>query len=202
MAVWVKLCEEEVETQNKRLDGVKFAPEALAASLSRLKKIALNPDVEDSLRSCRKRLNKCGVYLVDYPAVGNAKIRGVLTMYEGNPAIYISKRFKTHDHVWCALIHELAHLLLCHSDVDEGIALQGCFSSSPEKEEEANIFARDFFVDPISYQSFVKQRCFSLACVRRFAAAQGVHEGVVVGFLQHDGYLGFDELNDLKVYCE
>ena len=62
--VWLKLCEEEIEVQNKDLSDTPYSKNELESSMQRLKMIALNPDVEGSIKSARKLLNRCGVYLV------------------------------------------------------------------------------------------------------------------------------------------
>lgn len=201
VVVWIKLCEEAVSEQNKPLDNVPYDPDLLVGSLDRLKSIALNPDVNDSIRSCRKLLNRCGVYFVDLPAIANSKIRGVLATYEERPAIFISRRFKTHDHVWFAIVHELAHLLL-HYDPDKIFLSDIELSSSNENDTEANKFARSFFVGAGEYEAFIASNDFSHQAVRAFARDEDVHPGVVVGFLQHDGVIPPDALNNLKVSCK
>ncbi|MBE0342620.1 ImmA/IrrE family metallo-endopeptidase [Paenibacillus sp. 28ISP30-2] len=51
------------------------------------------------------------MYLVFINAIDNSKVRGALTTYKKHPAIYLSGRFKTHDHIWFALMHEIGHLI-------------------------------------------------------------------------------------------
>lgn len=201
MTVWIKLCERAVFEQNKSLHEVPYSPMLLRQSLERLKKIALNPDIDDSIKSCRKRLNKCGIYLVVYPAIGNSKIRGVLTEYDGRPAIFISKRFKTHDHVWFTIIHELAHLLL-HYGKGSSFVSDENLTSSDKKDAEANEFARNFFVDKETYKAFSSNDDISLHDIYEFARQEGVHPGIIVGFLQHDERLRHDQMNKAKVYCD
>jgi addiction module HigA family antidote len=198
--VWIKLCEEEAEEQNKDLSEVPFSKERLESSMDRLKMIALNPKVDDSIESARKLFNRCGVYLVVRPAISNSKVRGALATYMGHPAVYISKRYKTHDHVWFTIVHELAHLLL-HYDSKQPIVSMEELASEAHRDEEANRFARSFFVDTDDYKAFTETNEFSRGRVYEFAKSQAVDPGIVVGFLQHDGFIEFNTLSDLKTSC-
>lgn len=195
--VWLKLCEDEVDQQNPSLDDKPFSKAKLRKSIPILKDISSNTDLDASLKSCRKLLNKLGVYLVVRPAIANAKVRGALTTYRGHPAIFISLRFKTHDHVWFTIFHEVAHLLL-HYDPKEASVYYEELASEDSKDEEANQLARELLIDTSAYNSFIAAGDFSEGSVRRFAAAQGVAPGIVVGFLQHDKKIDFSALSYLK----
>ena len=195
IAVWINLCEEEVELQNNDLDAIQFSPQKLKNELSILKYIALNEDVDQSISNARKVLNGIGVYVVLREAITNCKVRGVLTTYRKKPAIYLSGRFKTHDNIWFAFIHEIAHLLLHYNNQDTIILSENDILS---QEGEANIFARDFFVDRNSFNKFKLESDFSISSVVGFANEQNVSPGIVVAFLQHDKCIKFNELNKLK----
>lgn len=201
VVVWLKLCEEDIEEQNKDLSGIPYSKESLESSMPRLKKIALNPDLDSSINSARKLLNRCGVYLVDHSAIPNAKVRGALTTYMSHPAIFISKRYRTHDHVWFTIVHELAHLML-HYNPKRVIVSTEELASEEYKDDEACRFARAFFVDTSAYQAFIDRDTFSAGCIKEFAAGEGVDPGIVVGFLQHDGLIKFDEFSNLKTSCK
>lgn len=195
--VWIKQCEQAAEEQNKPLDGVMFNPKTLEDALPRIKNIALNPDVDDSINSCRKCLNRCGIYLVVMPAIVNSKIRGALTTYKNHPAVFLSKRYKTHDHVWFTIVHELAHLLL-HYDTSNILISEEDLSSEDHKDKEANKFARDFLVNPDDYAALGNHEQFTEQVITKFARKQNVHPGMIVGFLQHDGLIPFEQMNGLK----
>ena len=149
--VWLKLCEEEIEEQNPTLENEPFSKAKLRKAIPLIKDIASNTNLEASLKSCRNLLNQQGVYLVIEPAITNSKVRGALSTWDGHPAIFISGRFKTHDHVWFTIFHEIAHLLL-HYDPKETLVSYEELASETTKDEEANDLARDFFVDATSYE--------------------------------------------------
>ncbi|MDQ0090887.1 plasmid maintenance system antidote protein VapI/Zn-dependent peptidase ImmA (M78 family) [Paenibacillus anaericanus] len=202
IAIWLNLAREEVEIQNKDLSNTNYSKEVLTKSLDKFKLLALNYDYESSLKSTRKLLNRLGIYLVFIDAIDNSKVRGALTTYKENPAIYLSGRFKTHDHIWFALMHEIGHLIKHYtpnrpiiSFEDELFELRHTFDT---KEEEANEFARDYFIDKSDYKKFVDSNKFDEQGVYAFAQTQNVLPGIVVARLQHDGYIGYEKLNFLK----
>lgn len=195
--VWLKLCESEIEMQNNDLSSIKYTTKELEKNLYLFKQISLNNDVESSLNSCRKLCNKLGIYLVICDAISNSKVRGALTTYDENPAIFLSGRFKSHDHVWFAFIHEIGHLIKHYNKKDIIISFEDSENSTNNKEKEANEYARDFFINPIQYKEFIKENITSES-IRRFANEQKVLPGIVVARLQHDNKIGYNEFSYLK----
>jgi addiction module HigA family antidote len=198
MVVWLKLCEEEIEIQNEIENIVEYDKERLEEKMSVFKQISGNTNVDESIESCRKLCNKLGIYLVIREAISNCKIRGALTTYKGHPAIYISKRFKSHDHVWFAIIHELFHLLKHYEKNQVSISYEDDENkniSTDKKEEEANKLTRDFFIDPERYEQFVQNKDFSTSAIKIFAAQEKTTPGIVIGRLQHDKEIVFDKMN-------
>ena len=58
IAIWINLCESEIEIQNKDLKDIEYNPNEFLKNLDLFKKIAYNNNVEQSLISCRKLFNK------------------------------------------------------------------------------------------------------------------------------------------------
>ncbi|MDP4553573.1 ImmA/IrrE family metallo-endopeptidase [Alkalihalobacillus macyae] len=202
IAIWLNLAREEVEIQNKDLTNKKYDKEEFLKSLNRFKKLALNKDYENSLLSARKLLNRLGVYLVFCDAIVNSKVRGALTTYLKSPAIFLSGRFKTHDHIWFALMHEIGHLILHYDENETIVTLESELELDPQnqepKENEANSFARDFFINSDDFRKFIETDDFNKKNIEDFADSQNILPGIVVARLQHDGYLSYDKLNYIK----
>ena len=201
IAIWLSLAREEVEIQNRDLSNKKYNKDRLIELLDKFKLLALNNDYESSIKSARKLLNRLGIYLVYYKALENSKVRGALTTYRKSPAIYLTGRFKTHDHVWFALLHEIGHLVMHYIPNELIVTLENEMELKPTvdiKEKEANEFARDFLIDKSEYKEFIDKGRFKESSIHDFAVSQGVLPGIVVARLQHDGYVSFDKLNYLK----
>lgn len=199
IAIWMNLCESEVEIQNNDLDDIEYDEKVLIENLHLFKKLAYNRDIEKSLTSCRKLFNKFGIYFVVCDAITNCKVRGLLTTYKNHPAIYISKRFKTHDHIWFAIIHELGHLIKHYNNKEINISYDNDDISTNIKENEANSFARDFFISLNEYNNFIKNNDFSENEICRFAQQQKILEGILIARLQHDGIIAHDKYNYKKI---
>lgn len=190
IAIWLNLCEKEIEIQNKDLTNVEYKESDLRNSLTKFKILSNNEQTEASVNSCRKLCNKLGIYLVLCENITNSKVRGALTTYKGHPAIYLSGRFKSHSHIWFAFIHEVGHLLLHYNKNDTIISIE---EQTGVKEEEANRFAREFFMDEGEYRKFIEGHSYSKDKIREFARQQNTLPMFVVARLKHDKEIGYEE---------
>ncbi|BDS16173.1 hypothetical protein JUM001_04070 [Clostridium perfringens] len=198
IAVWLGLCEEEAELQIEDVDKNEFSRESLEKNLKLFKAIANNSNLNKSLESCKKLCNKCGVYFVELEAITNCKVRGALTTYKEHPAIFISRRFKTHDHTWFAIAHELGHLLKHYKTGDLLISFEDETKDNEIKEKEANEFARDFFITKEKYEKFLNENNFSEKSINSFSIKNKIQPGILIARLQHDGYLSMSSMNHKK----
>ncbi len=196
IAIWLNLCEKEIEIQNDIPEGTIFSVSKFKKDLEEFKYLALNDNVSRAFLNCRKLCNKNGINLVVVDALTGCKVRGVITSKKGVPTIYLSGRFKTHDHIWFAFMHEIGHLLK-HFNSQDMIISDDDFNSSIES--EANNFARDFFVNKDLYENFKRQKKFSVSDIVAFAKSQNVLPGLIVAFLQHDKQIENSSFSNLKI---
>lgn len=199
IAIWMNLCESEIEIQNNDLKNIEYDQKTLISHLELFKKLAYNNNIQQSLVSCKKLFNRLGIYFVVCDAITNCKVRGVLTTYKNHPAIFISKRFKTHDHIWFAIMHEVGHLIKHYNNKDINISMDTDDISTDIKEREANAFARDYFINLNDYNNFVNNNDFSDNAICKFSQEHKILEGILVARLQHDGIIENDKLNYKKV---
>lgn len=203
IAVWLGLCEEQIDIQNEDIDGIPYDAKCLEKQLDVFKLLAKSEDITALTESCRKICNDLGIYLVFHKPIHNCKVRGALTTFKGHPAIYLSGRFKSHDHIWFAFMHEIGHLLLHYGQQEIMVS----FEDSKEeniKESQADMFARDYFIDKINWDKFVEahnKSSFQVTegDIRIFAKKQKVHPGIIVARLQHDHLMERNRFNNLKV---
>src|SRR5690606_4399830 len=123
------------------------------------------------------------------PVSGATKV-----LKNGTAIVLMSFRYKTDDHFWFTLFHELGHLLL-HKSVDMHLECEEM--DVGEAEQEANDFAANVLV-PTQYRSNFADIAKSKFGVVRFARRLDVSPGIVVGQLQHAGLLRRNQLNFLK----
>jgi len=201
IVVWLKLCEDDIEIQNNEIIN-RYSVAKLKRNLHELKDISNNPNSSLAFKNARSWLNDKGINLVIEKAIPNCKVRGAISCYRNNPSIFLSLRFKTQDNAWFALMHEIGHLLL-HFDGKTPYIFYGEDETQNERnEEEANKFARDFFIDPKSYNLFIKNNNFTQGNIVRFAVQEKVQPGLLVGFLQHDKIVPFSHFRNLKIKFE
>ncbi len=195
IAIWLNLCESEIEIQNIDLKDKKFNRDSLEAELEKFKLLSHNEDTHKSLVSCQKLCNKLGIYFVMCEGITNSKVRGALTTYKNHPAIYISGRFKSHSHIWFAIMHEIAHLILHYDKKETLISFEE--DSQNIKEDEANKFARDVFISEEDYERFIENRNFTKEKILEFAHNQNLLPCFVVAFLKHDGLIEYNQFTHL-----
>jgi addiction module HigA family antidote len=141
--------------------------------------------------------SKCGIAVVFVKELPKVPVNGVTYWLNSSKAvIQLSLRYRTDDQLWFSFFHEIGHILL-HGKRDF------YYTNYEEEykawEEEANKFARDTLIPEIYYTNFIKMnKIFSRKNVIEFANILNISPGIVVGRLQHDKYIGYDMLNDLK----
>jgi HTH-type transcriptional regulator/antitoxin HigA len=115
--------------------------------------------------------------------------------------IQLSLRGKSDDHFWFTFFHEAGHILL-HGKraafVDLVPEKSDLMPAENDQEEGANAFAKDFLIPPSSYRAFRAEGKFDEVELRRFAKTIGIAPGIIVGRLQHDRVIPFNQSNRLK----
>lgn len=198
MAIWINLCEEEIEIQNDDIANISYEENKLKKNVNKFKILSNNGNTDLSLKSCRKLCNKLGIYLVFCEAISNSKVRGALTTYKNHPAIYLSGRFKSHAHIWFAFMHELGHLVLHYNKQDIFISFEDESEKVDSKEEEANTFARNIFINPEDYKLFTDRKEYTIESIRKFAKKENTLPEIVVARLQHDKEIAYNQFVHLK----
>jgi len=138
-----------------------------------------------------------GVAVVFVPEMPKTGVAGATRWIGDKAVIQLSLRYKSNDQLWFTFFHEAGHIIK-HGRKEvfiEGNGLDG------EKEEEANLFARDHLIPAVKYRQFVD--CWdrrSLAPIEAFAQEINIAPGIVVGRLQFDKYLHTSIGNKLKVF--
>jgi HTH-type transcriptional regulator/antitoxin HigA len=187
VAAWLRVGELEANSiQCAPFDARKFRE-----TLHEIRSLT-TADPEEFEPRLKKLCANAGVAVVFVPEIKGTRCWGATRWLTPTKAlIQLSLRYKSDDHLWFSFFHEAAHLLL-HSKKETFISTDR-FTDTAEK--EADSFAASYLI-PRHYDSRLKE--MSLGDVREFAAQLGIAPGVVVGRLQKDGVLGWNEGNSLK----
>lgn len=112
----------------------------------------------------------------------------------GAPIVQLSFRYRSDDHFWFTVFHEIGHLLLHRGSP---MFVEGADYILGEEEAEADAFAQatlirqDFHDEMLSLPGDFRK-------VMRFAKRAKVSSGIVVGQMQKRGLIRYDQLNFLK----
>lgn len=201
VAAWVRAVELIAEQIETKLFNEKLLKESLEEirGFSRL-------SIEEAFEKTESLLAKCGVAFVIAPALPSTGISGCTRWVNSKKAIVaLSLRYKKDDQIWFTLFHELGHVLLHrkqHSfildNADENLT-DGVIDPEMQKfEEEANRFAADTLIPAGLLNKFMTFEVRSNEAIHDFSEAINIAPGVLVGRLQHEGFLSFHQGNDLK----
>jgi len=137
---------------------------------------------------------ECGVALVLIRYIPNTAICGA-TLWRGNRAILaLSNRGKRADIFWFTFFHELAHLL--HHQGNG-------FHINYDEENEADDEARNYLISEKDYKTFTENHAYSVKSeIVSYSHTLGIAPSILVGRLQHDGYLEPHHYNDLRPLFE
>lgn len=194
ISAWLRMGEQVAE----KLDGPKYDRASFEAALTEMRALTvLDPDeFEPRLRGL---FQEAGVAFVMLPAIPKAHVSGVARWLNTHrPLIQLSLYGKTNDKFWFTLFHEAAHVLL-HAKEKKSVYLDDPNKATMDsvEEREANEWAGSFLIPEQHTEELSHLR--SKADVREFAQSIGIHPGIVVGRLQHDGLIDLSWMNDLRV---
>lgn len=196
ISAWLRLGEQQVEKQ----DGSKYDKARFEKALGAIRKLTIEPP-EIFEPEIRRQLAEAGVALVLIPAIPRAHVSGVARWFgPSRPMMQLSLYGKTNDKFWFTFFHEAAHILLHANTKDERKSVflddPTVSHSTDPQEHEANQWAGNFLI-PDSH-SHILPSLRSKTSVEDFAHQIGLHPGIVVGRLQHDGYIPPDWMNNMK----
>lgn len=192
LLVWIRKCELDARKQNV----AEYNQENFQKAILEIKSLIKKDDV-GIFNEIKEICNNNGVYFVMEEAIPNSRVRGAFTWIGENPLIQISLRYCSNDHFWFAFFHEIGHLML-HSK--KGKNFIDCIEKdeNKQKEVEADNYSRNIILEDDIYWKFVNENNFTKEKIIKFSKDNGIHPGIVVGRLQHDGKLGWNMLDELK----
>lgn len=151
-------------------------------------------DPKEALEILKTSCKECGVALVLTPLIPHTSIDGATQWITSSKAlIQLSNRGKRLDRFWFTFFHELAHILY-HGKKSIHINF---YNQEKEMEDEAYSSASKWIIPEEQYNKFISQNNISRLSIIDFAQTIGIHPCMVVGRLQHDKIINFNEFNDL-----
>ena len=203
VAAWLRQGEMEAED----IDCETWSPEVFLECLNEARSLTRVKEPKRFVPSLQETCSRGGVAVVVVRCPNGCRASGA-TRFVGNDkaVLQLSFRYLTDDHFWFTFYHEAGHLLL-HGQKQSFTAtltggrrwiLEGTEEPTRDEEERAaNEFAADVLIPPNCKSEF-RELSLDARSVLRFAQRIGVSPGVVVGQLQHQGRIRFDQMNTLK----
>ena len=129
---------------------------------------------------------KTGVIFIILPNIPGSKTNGATKKIGNNIMLMVNDRQLNADSFWFTLFHEIGHIM----KGDYGISFE---KKAGEQESSADKFAEDSLIPPEKYQIFLENKKFSLQDIAAFAKQIGRDPGIVLGRLQNDGIIRFND---------
>ena len=195
LATWLRLGELEAARQ----DCAEYNKRLFKHAVREIRGLTREP-VDVALQQTARLCNESGVALALVPQLPKVALSGAARWLSPRKAvIQLTARHKSNDHLWFTFFHEAAHILL-HSK--KGIFVDEANGNKVEVgvEVEANEWASNTLIDKRDWERFVvTSKKFCEYTIRAFSDKCGIAPSIVVGRLQHEGYLPWEHLNSLKV---
>lgn len=184
------------EIEANKVTYPKFNILLLNENLSRLRNLA-NDSFIKQFNKLKEILFSCGISLIFEPELPHTYVNGVSYMINPNKAIImISDRGKKDDIIWFTFFHEIGHLIK-HSRKEVFVDLDDKEENNIEK--EADKFARNILIPDKSYNEFIRNnKIFTEKILKDFSKSINILPGILVGRLQKDGLIKWNEFNNLK----
>ncbi|MEX2559408.1 MAG: ImmA/IrrE family metallo-endopeptidase [Pirellulales bacterium] len=192
MATWLRLGELEAQqVACQPFDKAKFR-----AALDRIRGLTVRePDafVPKMIEWCAG----AGVALVLVPEIRHAPVSGAAKwLTPAKAMICLNLRGKSNDRFWFTFFHEAGHIL---NDSKKETFIDVEYADD-ERERQANRFAASALI-PAGHQGELR-RLTQYGLVEAFAARLGIAPGIVVGRLQREGVIKYNQFNGLKQKLE
>ena len=138
----------------------------------------------------RNILTECGIALVFLPHIGGSFLHGASFPDGKRIVVGITVRGKNADKFWFSLLHELGHVIKGHVFSND--------SDIKEQERSANTFAQNVLIPEEKFNRFTSRANIQRKDIVSFANEIGIASGIVLGRLQKEGCVRYDQHADLK----
>ncbi|MBO5165118.1 MAG: HigA family addiction module antidote protein [Lachnospiraceae bacterium] len=148
--------------------------------------LTLTRNHEEFYPLIRSAFLEAGVIFVILPNISGSRTNGATKKVGDHIMLMVNDRRLNADSFWFTLFHEIGHIM----NGDYGISFD---KETGEREEAANKYAEDSLIPPEKYKEFLAGRRFDLQSIRAFANRIERDPGIVLGRLQNDEIIGFDD---------
>ncbi|MGB4659631.1 MAG: HigA family addiction module antitoxin [Mobilitalea sp.] len=189
---WQRIC--EMLTSRINVEG-SVDIEKLKLKLSDIKKLMFSR-TDQIEKELTKIFSECGIAFKIVKHCTGAPVQGFIkSSDQGRLILCMTIRQASADIFWFSLFHEIGHIL--NGDIKQKFI--DFDSVKGDLEEKADTFASDVLLDFNDYKRFVKEQDFSLKAIQKFANEQNVKSYIVIGRLQNDHLLEWNQFSGEKI---
>jgi len=190
-AAWLR--QGEIETQHD--DVADWSPRVLESQIPHFRRLTWYKSPELFLPKLKAAFAEAGVKFAIVRAPKGCVASGaVRILADETPHVQLSFRYLSDDQFWFSLFHEVAHLVLHY---DRMPILENTELTVDECEQEANAYASQVIV-PTPYRDEMLSLGGSRFPIIQFAKKVGVAPGLIIGQLQHQGIVQYNQMQHLK----
>lgn len=193
LAVWLRKGELEARARTT----AEYDADVFRAALGDIRRMSEDPPAR-FVPAMTDLCAQAGVALCLVPELPKSGANGAARWLSDRKAlIQMSIRGKWADIFWFTFFHEACHLL--HHRSRRRIVIDGIADpDTAELEAEADGFAKDLLIPPEAWQAFCENGIFTSPAVKRFARSVEIAPFIVVGRLQKEKRLAYNQLASLK----
>lgn len=189
--VWQRVCEliamkEQIENKYKR--------EILKANLENIKSLMFEKDPNEMIKKLKEIFSECGIIFQLVKHFSGAPVQGFIEKKEDKIILCMTIKQSYADIFWFTLFHEIGHIL--NGDIEYNKI--DYYTENGEKENDADIFAKNYLIKEKDYERFIKERDLSEYKIKEFAKSQNIESFILIGRLQKDKIIKYSEFNYLK----
>lgn len=197
IAAWLRRGEILASSQNT---GCEFNEEKFRKNLREIRKLTVLTDFSKIREGIQELCNDAGVKYAPTRELPSLGINGAMRWIGEYPVIQQSLRGKSHDAFWFTFFHEAWHVL---QKQKRSLFLDADFlvGEDATREAEADAMAAEILIPKVQYMDFIARNAKkSRVAIEAFADSVGIHQGIVVGRLQRENRIPWNNgpLNKLK----
>lgn len=192
LGAWIRLC--QILSDSRHI-STTFDINSIDQICSSLKDVMTNPEA-NTIIDIRNILGKYGVDFSVVHHFRGAPVQGYISKKkDGTYHMVLTIRGSFADIFWFSLFHELGHIV--NGDMNNpGIFID--YGTDQEMERAADEFAGNALLDPEQYRKFVNYGKFDIDSIKRFAETQKVAPYIVIGRLQRENRIGYNQFSKYK----
>lgn len=191
LACWLRMCDilsEKIEIKEYR----EINKDIILKDIKEIRKLSKeNPNV--FIEKLQSYFSELGISIVVLKNIQGAPVNGLIKKSNNGINICLTIRGKDADKFWFTLFHELGHLFT--SKIDKFYI--DYESNNTEVERFADKFATEKLIDRTIYNNLINST-ISMESIIEAAKQMDILPSIIVGRLQHDKIIGYNQYNKLK----